>query len=150
MGHATRDEIFKKLIFTLENSNLSIHKLIQSSLPTSMMLGSDESIINKICQLRNKEVAALHKKKLVDIGFCNVHILHNAFQKGLSKFGEDGCDLSHYISKHFLSGDLKFSNVFKVVKASLALAHRNADIERNFSISSKFLQVINLACQKEL
>jgi len=41
----------------------------------------------------NEELWIIRKKKLVDIDFCNIHLLHNAFLKGLKVFGENVSDL---------------------------------------------------------
>ncbi|KAE9523795.1 hypothetical protein AGLY_015855 [Aphis glycines] len=35
----------------------------------------------------------LYEKKLIDIGFCNIHLLHNVFLKGLKVFGKNESDL---------------------------------------------------------
>jgi len=45
----------------------------------------------------------------------------------------------HISKRDLTSKDIKFSNVAKVIKASLTLSHGNADVERRFSISKHIL-----------
>ncbi|CAI6357860.1 unnamed protein product [Macrosiphum euphorbiae] len=86
IGKATGEDLFFKLKEALTSFDLSLHKLI--------MVGSDGPNINKkVLRLMNEELWIIRKKKLIDIGFCNIHLLHNAFLKGLKVFGENVSDL---------------------------------------------------------
>lgn len=86
IGKATGNTLYEKVKNAIDNANLPLSKLL--------MLGSDGPNVNKtVHRLMNEEVFTLRNKKLVDLGFCNIHVLHNAFKKGLTKFGTDASDL---------------------------------------------------------
>nr|XP_042899394.1 uncharacterized protein LOC110283431 [Parasteatoda tepidariorum]XP_042899395.1 uncharacterized protein LOC110283431 [Parasteatoda tepidariorum]XP_042899396.1 uncharacterized protein LOC110283431 [Parasteatoda tepidariorum] len=87
MGHATAEDIKKNILKCLDNANLPLCKIL--------MLGSDGPNVNKkVFRLINEEMKLVRNEGLFDVGFCNIHIMHNAFQKGL---GELGCDASDLI-----------------------------------------------------
>jgi hypothetical protein len=53
------------------------------------MLGSDRPNANKkVARIINVRV-----NETRDIGSCNIHIVHNAFLKGMQLFGEEAADL---------------------------------------------------------
>lgn len=57
------------------------------------MLGSDGPNVNKkVFRLINDGIKALRGTGLVNIGTCNIHIVHNAFLKGLEELGIDVSD----------------------------------------------------------
>lgn len=86
IGQATAKDIQEKLNEALDNANLSRQMLL--------MLGSDGPNVNKkVARLINDEVIAVRQKSLVEMGTCNIHIVHNAYVKGLSHLGENASDL---------------------------------------------------------
>ena len=96
IGHATADDIVKQIETVLTNANLSIDKLF--------MLGSDGPNVNKkVNSIINKQVLDIRGIGLIDIGTCNLHLIHNAFLKGLQEFGDTASelitDLYHYFKK---------------------------------------------------
>lgn len=64
----------------LKNGNIPIEKLL--------MLGSDGPNVNKkVFRLVNENVKIIRGKSLINIGTCNIHIIHNSFLKGLECMG---------------------------------------------------------------
>lgn len=53
-------------------------------------LGSDGPNVNKSiwAKVNSKSIEFGHTG-LVDVGMCNIHVVHNAFGKGLDKFGRE-------------------------------------------------------------
>ena len=58
------------------------------------------------------------KNKFVNIGTCNIHIVHNAFNKGLQEFGEDVADLSFQVHNFFDAWTVRFED-FQNIQAKL-------------------------------
>lgn len=80
IGSATGLILTEYIIKAINNANLSIDKLL--------MLGSDGPNINKtVFKLVNENVKSIRGIGLIDIGTCNIHIVHNAFLKGLEFIG---------------------------------------------------------------
>lgn len=97
IGHATADILQEYILKAVTNASLPLNKML--------MLGSDGPVVNqKVFRLINTEVMSSSgrdgSKSLLDIGTCNLHIGHNAFEKAINKFGkraEDFCiDLYYY------------------------------------------------------
>lgn len=62
-----------------------------------LMIGSGGPNVNKTIKRKlNEQVVQERNKKLIDIGFCNIHIVHKAFLKGLEQFGEQ-------VSEHLIN-----------------------------------------------
>lgn len=86
LGHATAETVKAHLLKALDNADLPQAKLL--------MLGSDGPKVNqKVFLLMNEDVKAVRGKGLVNLGFCNIHMVHNAFQKGLEELGSDASEL---------------------------------------------------------
>lgn len=86
IGIATSTDILDKLYESMEHASLSSKNLI--------MLGSDGPNVNKkVMQLINDKMIVERKKPLIDIGTCNIHILHNAYQYALRELGDNGSEL---------------------------------------------------------
>lgn len=59
-----------------------------------IMLSSDGPNVNKkVFRLVNEIMVDDRGQGLVDVGFCNLHVVNNSFQKGIEEFGETACDL---------------------------------------------------------
>lgn len=81
IGHAKGEDLAQNILKDLENAHLSLQKMIT--------LGSDGPNVNKkVFRLINEEVLSVRNKGLINIGTCNLHIVHNAFLKGLTEFGQ--------------------------------------------------------------
>lgn len=81
IGKATGEIIASKLNEAIHNAQLPKSKLL--------MLGSDGPNVNKTVQrIINDELIASGRPKMIDVGTCNVHTVHNAFLKGLTTFGD--------------------------------------------------------------
>ena len=95
MGHATGVLLAEKLLYFLEDNELRLSRL--------QSLESDGPNVNNKNVRNNEQISFLPERKgkvLVNICTCNLHVYHNAFQKGLQVFGEDLSELviSLYIS----------------------------------------------------
>lgn len=81
-GHAFAEKVTQDLLNLLQNLKLPLTYLLS--------LSCDGPNANK--SIKRKMQAAITdagSKGLVDIGFCNIHVIHNAFRKGLEKFGSE-------------------------------------------------------------
>lgn len=97
--------------------------MTNASLPLSnlLMLGSDGPNVNKaVARLINNQLLLCRKKPLIDIGTCNIHIVHNAFLKGLEQLGDDISDLVFAIY-HFFHGWPARWNSYCSVRADLKI-----------------------------
>ncbi|XP_016656479.1 uncharacterized protein LOC103307998 [Acyrthosiphon pisum] len=91
---ATGEDLFEKLKKALDNAHLPLNMRIH--------IGSDGPNVNKkVYRLMNGECLAVRNQKLLNIGFCNIHLLHNAFCKGISVLGEEASDLIILIHNYF-------------------------------------------------
>jgi len=80
IGTATGQILEEYIMKALNNGNIPIEKLL--------MLGSDGPNVNKkVFKLVNENVKIIRGKSLIDIGTCNIHIIHNSFLKGLQCMG---------------------------------------------------------------
>ena len=71
---------------------------------TNFFSGSDGPNVNKkVERLMNELMIKERGKPLLLVGSCNIHILHNAFLKGIDKLGEDASELI-YCVHHFFHG----------------------------------------------
>lgn len=94
MGHATAVEVADQLKTIINLNGLTFKNLI--------MLGSDGPNVNKkVFRLMDKIVEEERGSRLLHIGFCNLHVVHNSYLKGLSKFGDVGKELIIHIFHFF-------------------------------------------------
>jgi hypothetical protein len=97
IGKATGENLFEKLKEAFDNAHLPLNKLIH--------LGSDGPNVNKkVYRLMNEECLAVRNQKLLNIGFCNIHLLHNVFCKDISVLGEKVTDLIILVQNFLLDG----------------------------------------------
>ncbi|KAJ8033350.1 hypothetical protein HOLleu_23560 [Holothuria leucospilota] len=97
-GHAYADRVSGELLDTIRNLKLPIHHLLSIS--------CDGPNVNKSIK-RQLESAVVEggAKGLVDVGFCTIHVVHNAFRKALDNFGgaaENLCLDLFYFSSYLL------------------------------------------------
>lgn len=75
LSYATAEDIIEKLNLAVANYSLPKENII--------MLGSDGPNVNKkIHNLFDVDMLKIRGKKLLNIGTCNIHVLHNSFLKG--------------------------------------------------------------------
>lgn len=66
--------IVHKILLSISNANLSLKNVL--------MLGSDGPNVNKaVFRMLNDEILRIRTKPLINIGSCNLHVVHNAFEK---------------------------------------------------------------------
>lgn len=86
LGHAKATDIVSHLLKAIDNAGLPLANIL--------MLSSDGPNVNKaVFKLMNEEVKTVREKGLINVGFCNIHMLHNAFLKGMCVFGSNASDL---------------------------------------------------------
>ena len=94
MGQATSDDLYRKILSAIEQNQLPLEKLIT--------LGSDGPNVNKsVWNKFNAEKKKLTGNWMLNIGTCNIHIIHNAFLKGLQVFGEESFDFVILVHSFF-------------------------------------------------
>ncbi|KAL4085366.1 hypothetical protein QTP88_027225 [Uroleucon formosanum] len=82
IASATAVKIEEYLMWALDNADLPKEKLLT--------LGSDRPNVNtKVFRFVNEGIKSSRGHGLIDIGSCNIHIVHNAFLKGLDNYGLD-------------------------------------------------------------
>lgn len=115
IGHATASDLKQKLDKAIDNLGVSRHKLLT--------LGSDGPNVNKkVYKLLNEDIKLLRNNKtgLIDIGTCNIHIIHNSFLKGLNEFGINVSDFAVSI-KYFFKDKASRWEDYEVIQKKLKL-----------------------------
>lgn len=82
LGHADSDTILENVLKFIENNDLSLGKLLQIS-----MDGPNVNL--SLLQKLNNALSKKSLPPLLNIGTCNLHIMHNALRKGLGKLEFD-------------------------------------------------------------
>lgn len=112
IGKATADILSVKIVGAVENANLSLTKLI--------MIGSDGPNVNKkVARLINDQILHCRSKSLINIGTCSIHTIHNAFLKGIDKYGENSEQLIisiYYYFKGWPTRWEEFENILEKFK----------------------------------
>lgn len=70
----------------------------------------------------NDEFRKRTGKTLIDVGSCDIHIVHNGFKKGLDVYGKNVADLAinlHY----FFDGEALRSEEYRSVQTKQGMAH---------------------------
>ena len=83
LGHARADDLLKSITEILSRDGLPIVKMIH--------LGCDGPDVNK--SLKSKLdgcIVKLGGKLLIEIGSCNLHVMHNGFRAGLQSVDHSG------------------------------------------------------------
>lgn len=89
------DAIFKHLNCALDNAGLSLKNVA--------MLSSGRPNVNKtVFRMFNEIVIQNCSKSLLNIGFCHLHVTHNAFCKGLEILGFEIGSLAYKIHIKFI------------------------------------------------
>lgn len=117
IGKATASDIYSKLNEALDNAQLPRSMLL--------MLGCDGPNVKKtVIRLMNDSLILLGRKKLIDVGTCNIHIVHNAFRKGLEDFGDNALDMILFLY-NFFDGQTSRWEDFEKIQSDLKLpGHR--------------------------
>lgn len=85
-GHAFADTVSQAILDLLSDLKLPVSNILS--------LAADGPNVNKAIKTK-LDLAVINAggKGLVDIGFCNLHVVHNSFRKGLDKYGAKAEDL---------------------------------------------------------
>lgn len=109
------ETIVKYLFLSLDNAKLPFERLLT--------LSRDGPNVNKkVFRLMNEEFKKKTGKKLIDVGSCDIHIIHNGFKKGLDKYGKNIADLSinlHY----FFDGEALRSEEYRTIQTKHKMEH---------------------------
>ena len=92
-GHAFAEKVSADLIKCLENLKLPVKRLLSIS--------SDGPNVNKSIKAKLEKKVNDAGSQLVDVGFCFVHMIHNAFKKGTTEFRTDAIDLTQNVFQWF-------------------------------------------------
>lgn len=77
LSHACSNDLTSSVVQALSNDSLPITKLIH--------VGADGPNVNKAFKNQlNDSIVLLGGRKLIDIGSCNIHIVHNGFHAGIA------------------------------------------------------------------
>lgn len=135
MGHATAEDLKTNLLVAMEKSHLSLRKLL--------MLASDGPNVNKkVFRCVNEDVKSVREKGLIDIGFCNIHVIHNAFLKGLEELGCDASDFIISIYYYFKDWPSRWED-FTIIQNQKGLP--NLHFVKH--VSSRWLTMEQAACR---
>ena len=83
-GHAEGATVASAIMSTFRSDDVPLTQLLT--------LGSDGPNVNKtIWREMEQKIREVYPgfQGLVDVGTCNIHIVHNSFGKGLDKYGKD-------------------------------------------------------------
>ena len=82
LGHARAEDLKESIVNALSKDCLPLVKLLH--------IGCDGPNVNKSLKRQlNESIVELGGKPLVDIGSCNLHILHNGFHAGLASVDQN-------------------------------------------------------------
>jgi len=117
IGEATSEVLLEKTLQVLEESKLSLNKML--------MLGMDGPNVNlKLERLLSKKVEEVRGSTLLKIGSCNLHIIHNAYEKGLQCLGRDASEFIMKIYYFFKKWPLRRGD-FKNVQNEVGVKNLN-------------------------
>ena len=83
-GHAEGVKVANAIFSSLKEDKIGMNKLVT--------LGSDGPNVNKtIWRELQSKIRGLEPnfRNFVDVGTCNIHVMHNGFAKGLEKYGQE-------------------------------------------------------------
>ena len=81
LGHATAEIISEDILQSIRDFGLSIEKLLSVS-------SDGPNVTKKVRRLLDAEKRKICGDGLVDLGTCPLHIVHNAYGKGLDEYGK--------------------------------------------------------------
>lgn len=109
------DTIVAYLIKALKNANLPIERMIT--------IGRDGPNVNKkVFRLMNAKYKEATGRNLIDIGSCDLHVVHNAFKAGLDVFGSDVADLLFNVH-YFFDGEALRSSEYRDIQTKHGKPH---------------------------
>lgn len=107
IGSATGEILYQRLEEALNSNNLPLKKV--------MTICRDGPNVNKtLFALFQESLKKLNLKPLIDLGSCNIHIVHNAFLKGCEKLGLDVSDFIIQVYYYFHHHDVRCENFSKI------------------------------------
>lgn len=120
IGTATGQILEEYIMKALNNGNIPIEKLL---------LGCDGPNVNKkVFRLVNENVKIIRGKSLIDIGTCNIHIIHNSFLIGLEYMGARVSDFVIDIYYFFHSWPKRGEDHLKIQKDKGLSEHKFLNI----------------------
>lgn len=93
--------IFDELLATLKENGLILQNILT--------LAKDGPNVNKKIHTLFENELAMKKCKIIDIGSCYIHLVHNAFLKGLDYFSLEISDFIIKVYYYFKKSDLRWS-----------------------------------------
>lgn len=106
LQHAKAEDLVKNILEAVTKCKLNINYLL--------MLGCDGPNVNKkVERLVNLELNKLRLSGLISIGTCNLHVINNAFLKGLDEFGQNVANLIVAIKYFFKDRPSRYSDYQK-------------------------------------
>ena len=94
LGKATGRILFDSLKKALDSNGLSFRKVLA--------LGCDGPNVNKtVLSLFQEKLKTLKFKPLIDLGTCDIHIVHNAYLRGCDKLSLDPSDFIVKVYHYF-------------------------------------------------
>jgi hypothetical protein len=121
LGHAEADKVTTCLLESITDKGIALSNLV--------FVSSDGPNVNKpVINRINKTLTDSKLPCLVDVGFCNLHVIHNAFGKGLEVFGHDAETLSIELYYWFKQSaarreDLKFELITADMEEHYLIRH---------------------------
>ena len=94
LSSATAEILSDCILDTLAKNKLPLNKLL--------MVGSDGPRVNKkVWRIMNKAVSEVNGYGLVDIGTCNLHVVHSSFYKAVQVFGIEVSEVLTLLHAYF-------------------------------------------------
>lgn len=117
MGHATSDDLNKS--FKLAIEKIKLDKILQVSM-------DGPAVNHKFFKALQTEVLNDYNKKIIDIGTCGLHVLHNAFRKGVAASGwnvETFLKGAYYVFKDSPARMEDYLNISSTKKVGVKFCH---------------------------
>ena len=113
LGKATGRILFDSLKMALDSNGLSFKKVLT--------LGCEGPNVNKaVLSLFQEELKTLKFKPLIDLGTCDIHIVHNAYLRGCDKLSLDPSDIIVKVYYYFHNTDAR-CEIFESIQEKLGL-----------------------------
>jgi hypothetical protein len=98
IGKATAEILVETLVNVISETGLSLNDIVSVSC-------DGPNVNKKVIELLNGRIKDSFPQRpaLFDLGTCPVHVVHNAFHKGVLQFGQKAAELA-YMMFHFFDG----------------------------------------------
>lgn len=116
-GHAFADTVKDAILDVLTELELPVSNILS--------IAADGPNVNKAIKKKlDMVIVDACGKGLVDIGFCNLHVVHNSFRKGLDKYGSTAEDLCINVFYFFKRSSTRRED-YQKIQEELALDEHN-------------------------